>query len=265
MTDKLTFFKKFCIVKKLEHKFAFGKIVDGKPMLVFLNGETSENLAYDGGKLKDGVLYGTTSATCGYGDDGSNKCNVGKPNKDCVDKKIYSKNKCAVYFFDTVVNLETFIFPITLSEFYEIDKLIKEDNRNSYQMQILNNLTKNQKKFMETLITNLGEEFSETSKISSASISDDILVNNGLAKVTQDNVFVMLEVPEWWKNAFEIWLEEENTSSSMADDFIYWYATTKMNVGYVESSITKINSLAFDSNDYWEKYNKVLNNLKEQA
>lgn len=46
----------------------------------------------------DGV-YRISEATCDGGT--NNDCSIGSPSPKCVENKCYSKNKCAVYYFDS--------------------------------------------------------------------------------------------------------------------------------------------------------------------
>jgi len=113
--ETLAFFKKYCKLKGLETKYAFGHIHGETKSLVFMNGETTEHLEYLGTNVRDGILYRVSPATCGYGEDGSNKCTIGKPNPACMGG-IYSKNKCAIYFH-TPIDLETFRYDLNMEEF----------------------------------------------------------------------------------------------------------------------------------------------------
>ncbi len=117
--NKLDFFKEYCKLKGLENKYAFGFITDdGKKGLEFLNGDKSFHLAYEGKGIKENRLYRTSPATCSE-DSG---CKVGQPKESCIGR-VYSKNKCAVYFFDEV-NLENFSYSLNFDNIVELSKLI---------------------------------------------------------------------------------------------------------------------------------------------
>jgi hypothetical protein len=130
LEEQKKFFKMYAIENGLTKKFAFGSVIDGKKQLIFLNNETSTHIAYKGIKVKDGVLYSTSPATCGYGigeSDENGLCNIGVPNTKCIASKIYSENNCAVYFIEEV-DLQNFKYRLTAEKMFALVEKFKENN-----------------------------------------------------------------------------------------------------------------------------------------
>lgn len=118
--EKLEFFKKYCKLKNIENRYGFGKIEGEKKYLIFINGYVQHNLAYEGKNIKEGALYRTSPATCGHGlnEGGDGSCEVGNYKKTC---SAYSKNKCAVYFYDEI-ELDKFKYELLFEQIAELQK-----------------------------------------------------------------------------------------------------------------------------------------------
>lgn len=112
---KLDFFKKYLKAKGLEKDYAFGVVTETETKLVFFDGTETKHLMYKGSKCVNGQLYSVSSATCGHESDGTGLCFVGKPCQSCIDKGLYSENKCAIYFHNKV-NLEDYTYHLSFEE-----------------------------------------------------------------------------------------------------------------------------------------------------
>lgn len=123
-TKEFKFFKHYCDLKKLNHKYAIGRINDEGTYLEFLDGNQSTHIAYQGKNLQDGVLYKTSPATCGYGtpEGGDGSCEVGARKLTC---SCYSPNKCAVYFIENV-DLENFNYTFNYNEYCNLNDIINK-------------------------------------------------------------------------------------------------------------------------------------------
>jgi hypothetical protein len=114
--------RKFAEIKGMEDKFAIERIdSDGRPYLELFNGKKSYDIIYDGKYLKgENTIYRVYECTCGGLD---SDCAIGKPAQKCIDNKIYSPRKCAVYSFD-VINFFTTRFTLTIEEFYKLKDVL---------------------------------------------------------------------------------------------------------------------------------------------
>lgn len=93
-SDTLIKYEKISEVTDMEFALVIGNVVRriGNAFII-----SPEHLAYQN-IPEDGIYY-LSPATC------DNSCSVGIPKPDCVEKGIYSKDKCSVYFLrkpDTV-------------------------------------------------------------------------------------------------------------------------------------------------------------------
>lgn len=125
----IAFFKEYCKIKGIEHKYGFmRKDKSGKFYVETLKGDVITHVAYQYSPTHNPHLYykyvdkliSVSYATCGhYGED--NECQIGKPNQKCVDRKIYSPNKCAVVFAE-LQELEGFYYNLSIDEFRALAK-----------------------------------------------------------------------------------------------------------------------------------------------
>ena len=113
---KLEFFKKYCKLKGIEHKFGFGVVSENVIKIEFLNGQSTTHLMYKGEYVENDKLYKIHSATCGHDSDGTGLCFVGNPCQSCVDKGRYSENKCAVYSYDKPIDIDSFEYELTYED-----------------------------------------------------------------------------------------------------------------------------------------------------
>jgi hypothetical protein len=78
----------------------FAEIVNGKIYKYPTNERIPKKyIAFQ--NIKPDGFYRLTPSNCGQPD----KCKIGKPRQECVERLIYSKNKCAIYHLDNVENL----------------------------------------------------------------------------------------------------------------------------------------------------------------
>lgn len=114
--DKLEFLKEYTKLKNLGGEIGFGKILDGKKSIIFIDGSESTHIEYMGNKIIDGKMYRLSKGTCG------GSCEIGIPNKTCVENGVYSKNKCAIYFHREL-DLDNFNYQLSFEEFKKLSKL----------------------------------------------------------------------------------------------------------------------------------------------
>lgn len=269
--SKQLFFVQYCIFKGLQKKYAYGKVEFGeKPKIVFMDGTTSENIEYKGEQVIDGKLYRVSPATCGHGKDEGHEesdgsCEVGQPKTKCVERKIYSPNKCAVYcLYD--VDIETFLFNLKLEEFQEIDKLCQEENKNTYQYKIVSNLSGKQTELLRMFITELGKTFDDLERVAPISIWDVFCININLAQKSDDGEYVAFDkVQELFGKALEIWNKTPTIGNNMGADFMYWYAVEVMGVNYVSHVKDYTNITSTKGEQYWKDIESAMDTAKEKV
>lgn len=129
----ITFFKEYCKIKGIEHEYGFmRKDKNGKLYVETLKGDVITHVAYQHSPVHNPHWYykyvdkliSISYATCGYNGDDA-ECKIGKPNQNCVDRKIYSPNKCAVVFAE-LQELEGFRYNLTIEQFRELAKQVKD-------------------------------------------------------------------------------------------------------------------------------------------